>query len=308
MVLIGGSVGLGGSNKPTDVALIQQLLNLTNSSSNLSIDGLINQRTIVAIAQFQKTVAKLSKPDSLINTNGHTLKLLIKVSGYNPAIKLSSTFCSILPNRFITLYNKQYQPLSPPRHKGLTDLLGFFARDKDITNIRWMAYMLATTMHETDRTWLPIEEYGKGGIRPYAKEIEVTDKAGKKYKNVYYGRGYVQLTWEKNYKDMSKALELGDELHIHPEKALEPDVAYQILSQGMRNGSFTAKKHKLSDFIIGTSADYFHARRIINLLDKAQLIQSYAETLEQLLRLSQNQTKQTRSVVECTPVANRCSA
>ena len=177
----------------------------------------------------------------------------------------------------------------------------------EISNIRWAAYMLATTMHETDRKFLPIEEYGKGGTRKYAKAVEVTDKAGKKHKNIYYGRGYVQLTWDFNYKSVGEAIGMGEDLYIYPEKALESSVAYKIMSYGMRNGSFTGKK--LSTYISGAVADYYNARRIINGVDKAQLIQGYAETLEQLLRLSQIQAAANHAaVVECTPTANICFA
>ena len=35
------------------------------------------------------------------------------------------------------------------------------------------------------------------------KPVTVTDSSGKQYTNVYYGRGYVQLTWKTNYKAMS---------------------------------------------------------------------------------------------------------
>ncbi len=53
---------------------------------------------------------------------------------------------------------------------------------------------------------------------------EVTDVHGyrgvknAKYKNVYYGRGYCQITHEENYQTMSKTLGLGDELYINPDK------------------------------------------------------------------------------------------
>ena len=270
------------------------------------IDGLINQHTIDAITDFQKSVVKMTNPDSRINASGNTLKTLVKTSGFKPSTTLTTALGLIRSDKFITLYNKQYFPLAPAHQKGLTDLLGYVSTDKDITDIRWAAYMLATTMHETDRKWLPVEEIRKGGTRKYAQEIEVTDKVGKKYKNSYYGRGYVQLTWEENYKKLGKAIGMGDDLRLYPEKALEPDVAYKIMSYGMRNGSFSGKK--LADYIAGTSADYFHARRIINLLDKAQLIQGFAETLEQLLRLSQNQPKQSKYVVQSTPTANVCFA
>ena len=207
---------------------------------------------------------------------------------------------------FITLYSKQYSPLVSSYQNGLADLVASITGDKEINNIRWAAYMLATTMHETDRKFLPIEEYGKGKDYEYGEEIEVIDESGKKFKNAYYGRGYVQLTWSKNYKTIGEKLGIKNDLHIHPEKALEPEIAYKIMSYGMRNGTFTGKK--LSSYITGTTADYYNARRIINGLDKAQLIQGYAETLEQLLRLSQNNSKETSSIVECTPTANMCFA
>ncbi len=82
--------------------------------------------------------------------------------------------------------------------------------------------------------------------RPYGKTIEVIDPvSNKKYLNIYYGRGYVQLTWENNYKKMDKALNFvgSSSLHLHPEKALDAKTAYHIMSYGMRNGSFTGKKN-----------------------------------------------------------------
>src|ERR1044071_1113225 len=51
---------------------------------------------------------------------------------------------------------------------------------------RWLAYMLATTFHETARTMQPIREFGRG--------------RGTRYGTTYYGRGFVQLTWEANYR------------------------------------------------------------------------------------------------------------
>jgi putative chitinase len=89
---------------------------------------------------------------------------------------------------------------------------------------------------------------------------------------------HVQLTWDYNYKKMSTALGMDDALLIHPEQVMEPDVAYKIMSYGMRNGSFTGKK--LSDYISDAGSDYRNARRIINALDKADLIKGHAEKLE----------------------------
>ena len=133
MALISAGVGLGGRNKPTDVALMQQLLNQTDVSARLVIDGLINQRTIDAIKNFQKTVVKMTNPDSRINANGGTLKALIKASGYKHSpTALATTLGLIRVDIFITLYSKQYSPLVTANQNGLTALVAAITSDKEI--------------------------------------------------------------------------------------------------------------------------------------------------------------------------------
>lgn len=125
---------------------------------------------------------------------------------------------------------------------------------------------------------------GSGHRNRYGKKIKVKDKTGKEHTNVYYGRGYVQLTWDYNYKEMGKRLNMGDELYINPDKVLEHDIAYKIMSYGMRLGSFTARK--LLDYISGSKCNYVKARQIINGLDRAPKIAEYAKKIEILLRLA----------------------
>ncbi len=129
---------------------------------------------------------------------------------------------------------------------------------------RWLAYALATTYHETDQHMQPIEEYGKGRGMPYGKPDSTTGK-------VYYGRGFVQLTWERNYKTMSDLL--GVDFVDHPELALELDNATKIMFIGMIKGLFTGRS--LGDYFNNTTNDWVNARRIINGLDKAQAIAMY---------------------------------
>lgn len=129
---------------------------------------------------------------------------------------------------------------------------------------RWLAYALATTYHETDQHMQPIEEYGKGRGMPYGKPDPTTGK-------VYYGRGFVQLTWERNYKTMSDLL--GVDFVDHPELALELDNATKIMFIGMIKGLFTGRS--LGDYFNNTTNDWVNARRIINGLDKAQAIAMY---------------------------------
>jgi len=144
--------------------------------------------------------------------------------------------------------------------------------------------MLATVKHECADKWQPIEEYGKGKGRKYGTAVTVTGSDGKKYSNVYYGLGYVQLTWDYNYKNMSGFILKNDSLYIDPSLALDPADAYKIMSYGMRKGSFTGKK--LSDYINGSKCDYKNARRIINGTDQWEKIQGYAQKIQSALEAS----------------------
>jgi hypothetical protein len=186
--------------------------------------------------------------------------------------------------KFFDLYRAEYGSLTQSKVDGIESLLTSIENDPDVTDVRWAAYMLATTKHECADTWHPIEEYGKGKGRSYGSPVTVTGSDGKTYTNTYYGRGFVQLTWKDNYDKMGEALELGDQLLINPALALDPPTAYRIMSYGMRKGSFTGKD--LSDYIHDDVCDYKNARRIINGLDQWEKIQGYAQNLESFLTQS----------------------
>jgi predicted chitinase len=184
--------------------------------------------------------------------------------------------------KFFDAYTAAFGTLKPDPQAGLDALLTAAEADQDITDIRWLAYMLATVKHECAGTWRAIEEYGKGKGRKYGTPVTVTDPEGRSFTNVYYGRGFVQLTWKDNYQTMGQALK--NRLVYEPALALNSDVAYRIMSLGMRKGSFTGKK--LADYIAGDKCDYVNARKIINGLDQAERIAGYATKLEAVLRAS----------------------
>lgn len=141
----------------------------------------------------------------------------------------------------------------------------------NISNPLYIAYMLATVWHETAHTMQPIEEYRKGKGYRYGKFIDIDGSHYKGLNHLYYGRGYVQLTWLTNYKRMKNLL--GIDLVNKPELALQPDISAKILIIGMRDGLFTGKSLSL----IKSKEDFIKARRIINGTDKASLIAKYAE-------------------------------
>lgn len=94
----------------------------------------------------------------------------------------------------------------------------------------------------------------------------------------YYGRGYVQLTWKRNYEFYGLLLER--DLLTQPEQALDPMVSLFILVHGFKTGAFTG--HSLTEFVHAGGQDFVNARRCINGLDKAEPIAGLARNfLEQ---------------------------
>ncbi len=133
-------------------------------------------------------------------------------------------------------------------------------------NLRWLAYALATTFHETGQRMQPVSEVGQGRGHDYGIPDPVTGQ-------VYYGRGLVQLTWKANYQVQGQRL--GIDLEHNPELALGPETAANIMLHGMAAGSFTGRR--LGQYF-GTNPaqnDPVNARRIINGTDCATLIASY---------------------------------
>jgi hypothetical protein len=175
--------------------------------------------------------------------------------------------------RVIFLYQNEFTTLNDHQRAGLLDLLVAINADDLVTDYRHVAYMLATVKHETADTFLPIAEYGKGKGHKYGLVDSATGQA-------YYGRGYVQLTWLENYRSMGVALDV--DLRLNPDLAMQPDIAYQIMSRGMRKGSFTGVG--LKNYINDQQCDYRLARKIINGLDCADRIAGYAEKFESILK------------------------
>ena len=112
----------------------------------------------------------------------------------------------------------------------------------------------------------PIEEIGRGRGKPYGP-------------SGFWGRGYVQLTWETNYARATTELQArgilkpGEDLVKTPALALRPDVAGAILFHGMREGWFTGRR--LGDYFGPGRSDPKGARRIINGTDCDALIAGY---------------------------------
>lgn len=139
---------------------------------------------------------------------------------------------------------------------------------RGLTDLRWLAYKLATARGECGVNMLPVRE---GFAKTDEAARSYVARQGYKYAkeingHVYYGRGLVQLTWDFNYKKMGDLLNI--DLVNNPDRALEPRIAAAIMFEGMIRGTFTGKK--LADYFNEVGTDFLNARRIINGMDRAQ--------------------------------------
>lgn len=140
-------------------------------------------------------------------------------------------------------------------------------------NLELWAYVFATTFHETAHTFRCVieafnksEDWRKENLRYYP----------------FVGRGYPQLTWEKNYEKFGKIL--GLDLVKHPELTLIPENSFKILIIGCRDGLFTGVS--LADCVENGVPNYKKMRKVINGTDKADLIAGYAEQFLKILKLA----------------------
>lgn len=180
----------------------------------------------------------------------------------------------------------------------------------NVTDLRMMAYAMATPMIETGGSYEPITEnlnYSAQALSSkFGNRISSVDAArygrtsahkadpegianiiyggewgkanlgntqpGDGWK--YRGRSLVQVTGRRNYAKFG--------IEDNPDDALHIKTAAEIMVKGMRDGLFTGKK--LSDYFTASKEDFVQARRMINSLDKAEEIAGYARKFHAALK------------------------
>ena len=151
------------------------------------------------------------------------------------------------------------------------------AMEKENFPLSWMAYLLATSYHETAKRMLPVRE-----------GLSASDAWRKKNLRYYpwYGRGDVQLTWEANYRRADTELGLGGELLKNPDLALDKDISAKVIVRGMRDGWFSGKGKSLQTQLkkdVATLREFKYSRPIVNIMDKADLIAAIAVKFQDAL-------------------------
>jgi hypothetical protein len=279
-----------------------------------------------------------------------------------------STPSSFDKKTFLEEFSKQFKGnprFGGPAAENVLAMLRRIERDPDITDVREIAYLLATTAWETTvlqtverpatnkktgkpipdknkqpikvkmRKWVaamaPVDEVGHGKGRQYHEPVKVkkmpdgtvrvTEQDGDQFiikmdgsfrrlkkgaemgstdggpvsavyeaddgdEQVYFGRGYVQLTWWSNYARAGVELGMGLDLLLDPEKVKSPEVAYKIMSYGMRTGKIFANGHSFKKYFKPKTTDYVGARHMVNGKDHAKDIAEIANKFEAVLRTS----------------------
>lgn len=146
------------------------------------------------------------------------------------------------------------------------------------------AYMLATAWHETGAAMQPVRESPRAS--------EAWRRANLRYWP-HYGRGYVQITWPRNYEWLDGAaakagMTKPGEILANLDLAMRPDIAAFALRKGMEEGRYDAQGKTMAQRlpITGTATreQYINARYLVNIQDKADLIEDYAQAFERALR------------------------
>ena len=164
---------------------------------------------------------------------------------------------------YINACEKAFGDMDKLQRESIEEIIRAFDKygDKDLNKL---AYILGTARHESN--FRPIEER-----RAASSQTDVYNRQNKYWYTGYYGRGFVQLTWQSNYQKMSDLLSIN--FVANPSLALEPKYAARILVQGMMQGSFTRKK--LDTYINDQEQDFYNARKTVNGTDRAARIEGY---------------------------------
>lgn len=147
-----------------------------------------------------------------------------------------------------------------------------------------LAYALATAYHETGGRMVPVREGfaktdagARRAVRALARKrgpnsaVAKYSKPSGPYGHVYYGRGHVQLTWERNYATSSA--DAGVDLVQYPDKMLDPEISARVLIRGLLDGRWNKRGHGLRYYL--DENDMKGARRTVNRIDRWSDIASY---------------------------------
>ena len=196
-------------------------------------------------------------------------------------------------DKIISLYEQQGGTTSFP--DSLRQVLNFAQNDKNLTNTKELAYLLATAKGESDyllTRWEADYLCGEKGV-PYNKVpcqralnyYRSSDGKQNYYNNgvdkngiPYFGRGLIQLTNKSNYETYGKLAGLGTSLLENGDLALVPKNSYNIASaflnkntfRHVNNGDLTRARRSVNGGRNGLEKVNSEYRRWIDVLNQPQ--------------------------------------
>lgn len=251
--------------KVGSVAAWQNILNGSGFNPVLSITGVMDDATVSLTKAFQKDV-DLTETGSVDLDTWKAGLAYAKLPDWSAQTPPTSGRRNLADATF----GKDPSPIGWTRQELRTNLIAEAAK-VGLTLKTQLAYMMATIEWETAGTFEPVreaywfsEDWRSVNLQPYYP---------------YYGRGYVQLTWNDNYSKYAGIT--GLDLVGEPDQAMQPEVALTILVDGFKYGRFTG--YKLEDFVNSNETDYdsyCSSRQCINGQDQASRIAEIAKDWE----------------------------
>lgn len=169
---------------------------------------------------------------------------------------------------FYSAWRNYFGKLNRDQVNGIETLLDLMQK-KPFSHPCFVSHVFAEIRHECANTWEPIKEYGSKEYLSYLYDKENVrkalgnDKVSRDKAIELCGHGYIMITGYNNFKWASELV--GIDLIEEPEKALIPEISYEIMHYGLMNGKFTGKK--LTDFWIDEKRelfDHYDARKCVN--------------------------------------------
>lgn len=286
---------LNMGDRGNDVIYLQSLLN--KEGSELDLDGVFGALTETAVESFQlKTGLDI---DGVVGR--FTWESL---QGKHPKESKdldTNKWGKIDYDKFFEKYQYYFgENVSRETMKGYTAMLEYWnkAVKEEELHPNWLPYCLASAYHETGwksrlipcrEGWKKTDESAVAHVKwLYANGYtSAVDSRGNPYYveaengKVFFGRGLIQLTWERNYRFMGQRQGVGTLFYDDPDQLLTLKYSVPTLYIGMIEGLFTGRR--LGQYINAKKTDYYNARRIVNGTDKANDIQGYALDFEKCL-------------------------
>ncbi len=201
-------VGPKCRNLNYDVKSIQKLLNLNANrlapTVSLKCDGIIGQKTLNAVAAFQKEVLSMADPDAMVRPGDKTLLEL----------------CSVLPGGFSEeVLGILYLNAADEGVRSFTAAMADTMAKYNINTPLRQAHFLAQIGHESGELRFR-EELATGAAYENRRDLgNLTPGDGTRYK----GRGLIQLTGRANYAEYSRTGGLNRDVETDPGQVATDD-------------------------------------------------------------------------------------